>query len=374
MNGLCKLCKVNQLENVGAHIFTESIVRTAFNEEGTTKRADKELIFEISSDKVDLDYFGSAVKPEKIEKITGQPITEEQIANNRNELISKDLVCRKCEKRFNPIETAFYQNIYSKIAKRANEALNANPCNFIPFENDKWLALQLVIINVWRASAARYDNWKLENEQEEYLRSFIDKTLVGDYNETIQRTIEYSSEIKDFDFALNYLAKDSEYSSDNGVLIDTSKNPYSFLLNLLSIVFDFKKLSENKIPDFLTSIIEQNLICIQSSQQEDELRIGIISNEQRKLLVYRILEYQVGQIAHKFYDNFIKLHQRVLGVPPNESCESYYHEQMKDYVSQRNCNIRIQEMKGLIEKIVLSCAKSSFKSCLLPFYLLLWSV
>ena len=116
MDNKCKLCKQNDLEDVGSHIFTESIIRTALNEDGYTKRADKELMFEISVNKVGLDFFGSAIQPDKIEEITGMPVTEELIAGNENEIINKELVCRECEKRFNPIETAFAQDIYIHIS------------------------------------------------------------------------------------------------------------------------------------------------------------------------------------------------------------------------------------------------------------------
>lgn len=175
MNTKCKLCKVNDLEDVGSHIFTESIIRTALNEDGFTKRADKELMFEISVNKVGLDFFGSAIQPEKIQEITGKPVTEEQIAGNENELINKKLVCRECENKFNPIETAFAQEIYSKIVKKSNSDLKKDTCNYIAFEDKKLIALQFVIINVWRASASNYDNWKLTDDQEEYLRRTVVK-------------------------------------------------------------------------------------------------------------------------------------------------------------------------------------------------------
>jgi len=160
------------------------------------KVSNKELIFEISIDKIGLDYFGSAIQPEKIEEVTGTPVTEEQIAENDDGLINRLLVCRQCENRFNPIETAFTQLIYANIVKKSNDDLKMDTCNFVAFENQKWLWLQFVIINVCRASASRYDQWCLPEEHEEYLRSFIDKTLYGDLDAIRRRTDEFAEEIE----------------------------------------------------------------------------------------------------------------------------------------------------------------------------------
>jgi len=85
-------------------------------------------MFEISVNKVGLDFFGSAILPYKIEEITGKAVTEEQITGNVNELINRKLVCRACENRFNPIETSFAQDIYSKnVKKKAKTGLFRKP-------------------------------------------------------------------------------------------------------------------------------------------------------------------------------------------------------------------------------------------------------
>nr|WP_321231287.1 hypothetical protein [uncultured Psychroserpens sp.] len=360
MNTKCKLCKTKDLEDVGSHIFTESIIRTALNEDGFTKRADKELIFEISVNKVGLDFFGSAIQPEKIEEITGKPVTDEQIAGNENEIINKNLVCRDCEKRFNPIETAFVQEIYSKIVKKSNEELKKDTCNYIAFEDKKLIALQFVIINVWRASASKYDNWKLTDEQEEYLRSFIDKTLIGDLNSIIEKTKEFIEDINDFDFALNYFIQDEERLSDNGILIDNSVNPYFILLNRLSIIFDFKRITSDEIPEFLTSIIEDNVACIISSQLENELRIGINSDKQRKLLFHRIAIHQLNQIITKCNETFYELHHKFLGFYPPQSSTAYYVKTIENYVAEKEGKIDIEEMMHLIIRVVSDCGRSYF--------------
>ncbi len=57
----CKLCGKVHSENVGSHIFTESLIRSAFNNDGKKSRGDNEIIVEISLNKIDFDYFGANV-------------------------------------------------------------------------------------------------------------------------------------------------------------------------------------------------------------------------------------------------------------------------------------------------------------------------
>src|SRR5690606_1152386 len=123
----------------------------------------------ISADKIGIDFIGSGVLPEKIQQITGRQLSDDEIEQNKNPFINKNLVCRKCEMRFGYVESEFSRKIYSKIVKKSNAELKKDTCNYISFEHEKWLALQFVIINVWRASASNYCDWKLDREHEEYL-------------------------------------------------------------------------------------------------------------------------------------------------------------------------------------------------------------
>lgn len=358
MDAKCKLCKENNLEKVGSHIFTESIIRTAINEDGFTKRVDKELIFEISVNKIGLDFFGAAIQPEKIIEITGKPVTEEQITRNKNELINRNLVCREYEKRFNPIETAFAQDIYFHIAKKGLNELKKDTCNYVSFKDKKVIALLFVIINVWRASASNYDYWKLTKYQEEYLRSFIDQTVLGDLNTIIERTTQFADHIKDFDFILTFFIQDDGPLSDNGIFIDKSISPYFIYLNKLSIIFDFKKICSDTIPEFLKSIIEENIACINSSKLKNELRVGINSEKQRKLLFNRLMKYEFNQIVENFNDTFYELHHKLSGFFPPQSSIAYYKKTMLEYIVERDGKVNIEKMKKLIDKVISDCRRS----------------
>ncbi|RTY89525.1 hypothetical protein EKL32_22570 [Flavobacterium sp. GSN2] len=359
MSNLCKLCQDNPLENVGSHIFTESIIRTALNQDGYTKREDKELIYEISIDKIGLDFFGSGVLPEKIEEITGKQLSDEEIEQNKNPFINRNLVCRKCERKFGPIESEFTSKIYSKILKKNNEELNYDTCNYISFENEKWLALQFVIINVWRASASNYNDWKLNTEQEEYLREFILLTADKDIESIIKKTVENKDRIKHFNFVLNYFIQKFENLSENGVLIDTWENPFFILLNRLSLIFDFIPLNEIKLPELLKEIIDENFICIIPNSESDELRIGINSDEQRTELYYRVSVKAANDILKNIERNFIDTHILTFGFPPPFNSMVHFKQTVVNYVNEEG-KITIPGLLEVVIDVIKDCANSYF--------------
>jgi hypothetical protein len=348
MNNLCKLCQDDPLENVGSHIFTESIIRTALNQDGYTKRGDKEIIYEISPEKIGLDFVGSGVLPEKIEQITGKQLSEDDIEQNKNPFINRNLVCRKCERRFGYVESEFSSKIYSKIVKKHNAELKEDSCNYILFENDKWLGLQFVIINVWRASASNYSDWKLHHEHEEYLRQFILSTTADDVATIIAKTIENKDSIKDFHFVLNYFIQESENFTENGVLIDTWENPYFILLNRLSLIFDFVPLTEMKLPELLNDIIEKNFMCIIPNIENEELRIGINSDEQRKELYYRASVKAVNDIFKRIDHIFIDTHTHTFGFPPPHNSMLYFKQSVANYTLEDGKTT----IPGLLEVVI----------------------
>lgn len=359
MNNLCKLCQNNPLENVGSHIFTESIIRTALNQDGYTKREDKEIIYAISAEKIGIDYIGSGVLPEKIEEITGKQLSDDELDQNKNPFINRNLVCRNCERRFGPVESEFSRKIYSKIVKKNNEELKKDTCNYISFEQEKWLALQFVIINVWRASASNYSDWKLNPEHEEYLRQFILLTADDNIETIIAKTIENKNNISQFHFVLNYFIQKSENLTENGVLIDTWENPYFILLNRLSLIFDFVPLHGMKLPELLNDIIDKNFMCIISNFENDELRIGINTDEQRKELYYRASVKAVNDIFKRIDRIFIDTHIHTFGFPPSLNSMIYFKQNVAKYALE-NGKTNIPGLLEVIIDVIKECAKNYF--------------
>ena len=357
MNNLCKLCQNNPLENVGSHIFTESIIRTALNQDGYTKREDKEIIYEISPERIGIDFIGSGVLPEKIQQITGKQLSDDDIEQNKNPFINRNLVCRKCERRFGHVESEFLRKIYSNIIKKNNADLKKDTCNYISFEHEKWLALQFVIINVWRASASNYSDWKLDLNHEEYLRKFILSTADDNVESIINKTIENKDNIKHFHFVLNYFIQESENLTENGVLVDSWENPYFILLNRLSLIFDFVPFNEMKLPELLNDIIDKNFMCIIPSSESDELRLGINSDEQRKELYYRVSVKAANDILKRIDRIFIDIHKHTFGFQPPLNSMKYFKQSVAKYTLEDG-KTTIPGLLEVVIDVIEECAKN----------------
>jgi len=119
----CKLCESNDLDNTGSHYITESIARTAVSEEGKKGR-DNEIMYSFSISTLGQKFIGRNICADKIQELNGREMSDEEIEENENMLIDFNLVCRSCEKKFNPIETSFITEILrSKIEKHITESL-----------------------------------------------------------------------------------------------------------------------------------------------------------------------------------------------------------------------------------------------------------
>lgn len=359
MNNLCKLCQNNPLENVGSHIFTESIIRTALNQDGYTKREDKEIIYKISPERIGIDFIGSGVLPEKIQQITGKQLSDDEIEQNKNPFINRNLVCRKCESRFGHVESEFLRKIYSNIVKKNNADLKKYTCNYISFKHEKWLALQFVIINVWRASTSNYSDWKLDLNHEEYLRQFILSTADDNIESIINKTIENKDNIKHFHFVLNYFIQESENLTENGVLVDTWENPYFILLNRLSLIFDFVPFNEMKLPELLNDIIDKNFMCIIPSSESAELRLGINSDEQRKELYYRVSVKAANDILKRIDRIFIDTHKHTFGFQPPLNSMIYFKQSVANYTLEDG-KTTIPGLLEVVIDVIEECAKNYF--------------
>lgn len=346
----CKLCYKEIKEEVRSHIFTESLIRLALNDEGVTKRVDKEVIYDVSGNKIGLSYFGSSILPERFKEITGREIKDEDIEGNINPIINTELVCHQCEKLFNPIETEFIQNVYSKIIKRKNEDLKEDRCEFVSFNDMGVLGQLFVIINIWRASASRYENWNLESDEEEIIRAYLNTVLDGTLEGTIAKANSNIEMIKNFHFALNYFIQGDSIHSSNVVFIDLPRNPYLIMLNRLMITFDFNPISSDKLPPRIVGLVEKNIDCIVNSNNT-ELRIGINSDEKRVAFFDRI----VNEIKQDFFNyinsGFINLFQFAFNRLPNKIEGEYYEKKMKDFF-QKHETIELSKIQEEIEKVV----------------------
>lgn len=159
---LCRLCGKEQADRKGSHIVPHFLLKRIINIEGRTER-DYELVFRI--DKTGMSSsFGRSVQPEKLEKVYGE-ISDEDIARNQPELVVDNYYCSGCEKRLSLIERA-----YSKTLNKTGTQV---------YESGVTTILGLLFWGsvVWRISNHGQSGVNLKPQQEELLRSILDKYL-----------------------------------------------------------------------------------------------------------------------------------------------------------------------------------------------------
>ena len=275
----CKLCLENDLENVGSHVFTDALIRSAVYIEGKLKRGDYEAVGSLSYKALGFSYFGDSVLPEVRESILGHTQTDEEIEEtSSNPFINREIVCRSCEKSFVPIEQAFIEKVYKKLLNSDNFSEGGY---YESNEDDYLLSYVFLLMNIWRASAANYNDWSLDPGYEELIRSFLFPVLQeSSIDEMLAKAKDSMDIISCFQFAIYALNQTEGLPSENAILIDYTSDPFMFLLNRLMIVFSsncFETIGPPaSIADFTTSgeIIEL-------SSSHSALRVKLISQEDR---------------------------------------------------------------------------------------------
>ena len=321
----CELCVENHLENVGSHVFTDALIRSAVYIEGKLKRGDYEAIGSLSYKSLGFSYFGDSVLPEVRENILGHSQSDEEIEDtSNNPFINREIVCRSCEKSFVPIEQAFIDKIYLKLLDSDNFSEEGY---YESSEEDYLLSYIFLLINIWRASAANYNEWSLDAGYEELIRSFLFPVLQeSSIDKMLAKAKESMDIISCFQFAIYALDQTEGLPSENAICIDYTTEPFMFLLNRLLIVFSsncFETVGPPaSISDFTTS---GEIIKLSSSHSA--LKVKLISQEDR-LGILR--GFYMGR-----WDDLVRHTKNTLSYAYNKFTGSVLPEHLHDELDRR---------------------------------------
>ncbi|HPN69465.1 MAG TPA: hypothetical protein PLZ32_08095 [Saprospiraceae bacterium] len=274
---------MNDLENVGSHIFTDALIRSAIYIEGKSKRGDFEAIVEMSYKKLGFEYFGNSVLPEDRENILGHQQSDKEIeATSTNPFINRNIVCRSCEKSFSPIEMYFINKIYTKLLDSDNFS---NDGLYQTNKEEYLISYVFILINIWRTSAAKYNDWSLDSGYEELIRSYLLLVLSqASITDMINVANDTMSSISCFQFAIFSLNQTEGAPSENAILVDYTTEPYVFLLNRLLIIFS-SNCFETVGPPASIANISTRAEIIDLSSSHSKLKVKLISNENRRNLL-----------------------------------------------------------------------------------------
>lgn len=297
---ICPLCKEREANQTGSHIFTHFLIKTAINDVGSLKR-DKEIMFTLSGFHLEKSYIGRGITEDRIKEVLGKTMTDEDIEKNINSLTIDNLVCNVCEKRFTTAENYFNAEIYQKLHSKSFKTSISmdSKDNIIISLSDDEVNIDIIrlffYIQIWRASASGYEKFKLKPDLEKRLNKIIAENLDLDYAKTIENCKENSDEIRSFPMSITFVETVVESATkkertENAIFAYTSKIPYYFALNDIYIQFYEKSSHIRSSIEYLFGINEIIPIEEHINFKESALKIGILPDSTRRILVERFLK------------------------------------------------------------------------------------
>lgn len=184
----CALCLTNTANDTNTHYLTDSVIRRCLNEGGSKIRA-KTSSYEITLDLNDKTHskeykFGQKTSQKSIEKALKRSPTDEEIEEaKKTDKHAVDYVfCRQCEKMMaDEIESPF-ASILNKFRAEGFKPNTATPkpsvdnvidgYELFNQDNDIKKIRLFFLLQLWRTSVC-ISNFKLDNEIEEMIRTFI---------------------------------------------------------------------------------------------------------------------------------------------------------------------------------------------------------
>lgn len=281
---LCRLCRKEEADKKGSHIVPHFLLKRVINVEGKTQR-DYELGFRI--DKMGMSsHFGRAVQPEKLEETFGE-ISDEDIAHNQQQLVVNNYYCSACEKRFSIIES-----VYSKTLNKIETKIYESGVSTI-------LGLLFWSSVAWRMSNHGQSGVKLKHEQEELLRSILDKYLP---KEDIKELDSTDSDNMDILSRISYklIRFNNVEENDSKFLIADPEYDNCFVLLIdefvLALIFDknyedFEKNGKLELEKLFENVEESEL---NGNERIHPFAKDVYSNIRKKLIDIAKEQYYAG--------------------------------------------------------------------------------
>lgn len=271
---ICKLCDENLANQTGAHIFPAWLISSAFDEDNNNR--DYEIIYDVSLIDNKQPYFGRSVNLDRIKKEIGRDLTDEDIKNQKNELVVDNLWCRSCERKFKILEDFFLE-----ISRRLDFS-NIDNIGIKKLGEEKYLIRLFFYSLIYRATISDLNGKKIKNTTEKKLANWINKYLKS----SIKETSDYISNSSEKEELLKYplvLFKidNSRDRTNNFVLIHNKHDkPYCYVINQFAFEFYEKESHRRSTPISFFGINDKlNEMDNHINYKEVDIKFTMISHE-----------------------------------------------------------------------------------------------
>lgn len=299
---LCGLCFQNELDNTGAHIMTDSLIRSAISVEGSRGR-NREALHTISIDRIGLSYFGRDVIPEiRAQFLNDDPSVDADLSMvQNNPFIDANLVCRTCEKKFSQIENEFISKVTQPL-RTGNYQNWEGGVDATKFSHYLYSITELFVqINLWRCSASSKSKVKLPQDKEIELGSYLNTILKPSIANTLQMVKQNRGQISGHNFCLFWLDQQEGQDSENFVFAEDSVHPFVIIANRLVIIYSVDNFTSVQPPRLISQFIDINVVLRVTREYPEILIVPILSNEGRlglyKAYILDYAEYLIYELA-----------------------------------------------------------------------------
>jgi hypothetical protein len=310
----CQLCLKNEANQTGSHIIPFFLIKSLVNDDSKDKR-DKEKSIRISTSDLISFYIGRNLSPEKIEKLLGRQLTEDEIDNNANHYTRDNVLCSWCEKRLQVIESEFNLKVYTKVQSSNRIQVREN----LVFTDNLGINPEIIrlffLSIIWRCSVTKFLNLNLVASIEEKLRELLDKGLTEKTEELVIAAGSIKDQLKQFSLGILHESNPDDSTRNICFIHQSNKAPYYFIFNEFIILFYYKRKSLYNPPDKcfgLENLRFKELINF----KEDKFKIGILSKDQWNDFRINVVRHLVKIMSKRIEYLYTNLFERIRSLRP----------------------------------------------------------
>ncbi|WP_073246532.1 hypothetical protein [Maribacter aquivivus] len=304
----CKLCGLDKVPKSNTHYLTDFVIRTALNEDGSKLRG-KGSYWSIDPNKATVDYkFQQEISIPNLENLLGRQSTEEENldAEENIDFTVSDSFCQQCEDIFTKIEDEFASKIIQKFRDTNLNGIDQIELN----KNDSQILRLFFLLQFWRTSECD-DTFKLSKELSELLRNKILERDKEDLDK-IAMSVTYLQTLKDD----NDEDPGEKFKTENMIAPVEGTNPTIIIMN--DFIIQLYENTDFPFESFYGYNEKSNYIEF-INYEKDTFSVKIISNDNRKKILYKINHKSVKHILSNQAELFIKKYSdKFKAQPTNE--------------------------------------------------------
>lgn len=343
----CNLCKKNIINNNAAYILTRALFKVNTDEvSNENKIEEKELVHLFEIVNFNKIFAGSYIYLKYLEDQIGLESTEELKADNSNLLVDEELICEKCEKSFNSIETYFIANVLPELEKIPPKSLAK------PNIEQSMVTSLFIMVNIWRASRSKKMAFKLSEQKENEIREILLQIQDRKTNEIFENPDLKESVFKKLRFSLFYFEKIIGEENPNFVLLGNQHEPGFVVVNRMLFTFFTEFPVKYKVPEILTNVVSKSQILKRLTNNKGEIQVKSLDAKRRAKLYSNILLFQ-EKYLFDLVSEFIEIaHIKKFDFKPHDDVYKMAKSKIKMKVYYEKKLMNDDEMKLFVAEVL----------------------